>query len=317
MFSWKAVSAAYKAQVARRPTLLYGVPFVGIIVFGSFGLAQFTQIRYIQHDQRTRAMTQEEQLRLKQDRKRLDLREEYFKLMAKDDGADDWEPKRVPRPANMPEWGGVPEPAPAGKEAVEADLSKNSPSSFFARRTVHAEELSESQQDINAAPVTTGRKSPVVLGPDGKPCRACSARVAFGAAMRAQPKQTPTKKTQDACPADVEELGRSTWTFLHSAAAYFPEKPSKDQKASMQAVLDALPLIYPCSSCAEELRNEYKRQAPDSRQNAVQNGSALQKYLCLLHNEVNARLGKPLWNCDDAQRLRHRWYEPAEDSDCL
>lgn len=298
---------AYRAQAHRNPTLFYGVPFITTIVLGSFGLAQFTQIRYIHHDQRHRTLSHEEALGLRADRKPLDIREEYFKLQSRNDGADDWEPKRVPRPAGMPEWGGVPQAPPSGKEAVDADLSAHSSSSFFARRAVQAEERPDGPEE---GPVPPARKPPTVLGPDGKPCRACNARVAFGAAMRAQ--RTP----KEPCPPDVEELGRSTWTFLHSAAAYYPEAPSEVQQRSMQALLDALPYVYPCATCAEELREEYARQQPHAREQAVATAPALQQYLCTLHNQVNARLGKPVWDCDDPKRLRHRWYEPEDESAC-
>ncbi|WFD38226.1 thiol oxidase [Malassezia japonica] len=305
--SWRArVHGAFMARVRRNPTLFFGVPFIGSIVFASFALTSLTQIRYIQHEQRHKTLSQEENLKLKSDRKPLDIREEYFKLQAKDDGLDDWEPKRVARPAGMPEWGGVPQPAAPGKEAVAADTSQHSGSSFFARRVAHAEEAHEA----DTTPAPPARRPPTVLGPDGKPCRACNARTAFGAAMRTQAKK------HDACPPDIEELGRSTWTFLHSAAAHYPDEPSDVQRTHMRSVLEALPHVYPCATCAAELHEEYGRQAPEARADAVDSATALQVYVCTLHNEVNARLGKKVWDCSDLKRLRHRWYEPPEDREC-
>ncbi|CAI7734659.1 unnamed protein product [Closterium sp. NIES-54] len=38
------------------------------------------------------------------------------------------------------------------------------------------------------------------------------------------------KAAQEAGPATKEELGRATWTFLHTLAAQFPEKPNKQQQ---------------------------------------------------------------------------------------
>lgn len=235
------------------------------------------------------------------------------KLQSRADELDDWEPQRVARPEGMPEWGGVPAAAPAGREAVDADLSPQSRSSFFARRgPIEAEERAPGEHDAAPAPPRT--KPAVVLGPDGKPCRACQTKLAFGAALRSA--QRP--KADDACPPDVEELGRATWTFLHSAAAYYPDAPSDEQRRAMQAMLDALPNVYPCSSCASELRVAYEQ--PDSnasaRARAVASGPALRQWLCELHNGVNARLQKPLWDCSDATRLRYRWYEPPEDKEC-
>lgn len=230
----------------------------------------------------------------------------------------------------MPEWGGVPTPAPAGHEAVDADLNSNSASSMLARRgwgrrPIEAEERhSKDEAETMAAPPPNPRKPTVVLGPDGKPCRACNTKLAFGAALRnaqAQP-STPTKpaaKTAaEPCPPDVEELGHSTWTFLHSAAAYYPDEPSTLQQSSMRALLDALPHVYPCYACAEELQDAYQTSAfnDEARAEAVRGGDSLRQWLCELHNGVNVRLGKPEWDCSDTERLRHRWYEPADDADC-
>src|SRR5437660_11640636 len=39
------------------------------------------------------------------------------------------------------------------------------------------------------------------------------------------------------CPPDSEELGRSTWTYLHTMAAYYPEVPSYAQQKSMNSFL--------------------------------------------------------------------------------
>ena len=89
----------------------------------------------------------------------------------------------------------------------------------------------------------------------------------------------------------------------------------------MRALLGSLPHVYPCSWCAEELREEYARQngaAGGDRAiaDAVADGETLRRWLCTLHNSVNVRLGKPEWDCSDATRLRHRWYEPPEEKEC-
>ena len=310
--SWRPIWARVRAKVHQSPTLLFGVPFVSSIVVGSFFLAQLTQTRYEQHDAKVRALTQEEKLRLQRDRKPLDIREEYFKLQSRADELDDWEPKRVARPVGMPEWGGVPAPAPEGREAVREDLDAHWRSSFFARRKpIEAEERPASERETAPPPPKATRKPPVVLGPDGKPCRACSSKLAFGAALRNVTKRSP-------CPPDVEELGHSTWTFLHSAAAYYPDAPTSVQRHSMRALLDALPHVYPCSVCAEDLRRVYATSLANEaqRERAVQDGPSLRTWLCELHNSVNERLGKPIWDCSDAARLAHRWFEPPDDSDC-
>jgi hypothetical protein len=47
-----------------------------------------------------------------------------------------------------------------------------------------------------------------------------------------------------------EELGRSTWTFLHTLAAQYPEKPTKQQQKDVRTLMDCLTRAYPCGECA-------------------------------------------------------------------
>ncbi|RDB23061.1 Cytochrome c oxidase assembly protein COX16, mitochondrial [Hypsizygus marmoreus] len=101
--------------VARYPAL-FGVPFVLLIVGASYGLTTFTQTRYDLHDQKVKQVTKEQELNLDRNRKKFDIREEYFRLSAAPN--EDWEPKRIARPKGLPEWGVPPtEPPPPKKES--------------------------------------------------------------------------------------------------------------------------------------------------------------------------------------------------------
>lgn len=110
-------AAKYRALLAKRPFLLFGLPFISIIVAGSFVLTPATAIRYEKHDRKVRQLTREEELGLKTGaRKPVDMKEEYYvsppvpctqtsvhdmvltslqRLAAKD--IDNWEQKRVKR----------------------------------------------------------------------------------------------------------------------------------------------------------------------------------------------------------------------------
>ncbi|KAG7444262.1 uncharacterized protein BT62DRAFT_933928, partial [Guyanagaster necrorhizus] len=145
----------------------------------------------------------------------------------------------------------------------------------------------------------------MVLGPDGKPCRACSS----GAAFRAwRPPMTATKIATAApttspadCPPDVEQLGRATWTFLHVTAAYYPERPTPNQRANMLTLLRALPILYPCSNCAGDFGEDIQTHPPD-----VSSRAGLSRWLCERHNEVNLKLGKPKFDCS-LEKTDERW----------
>ncbi|CAD6889383.1 unnamed protein product [Tilletia controversa] len=364
--------ARVSPRISKHPILFFGLPFVITITASSFLLAQLTQTRYDYNATKVQTVTKEEELRMSKDRRRVDVREEYFRLSAEtsEEDWDQWEPVRVPRPEGTPEWGVA--PGMQATSAASSDPSKKRGWFGWLRpKPIEAEgrwpseaQRREDQQRIprsgsgQATDNNDEERRPsslapgVVLGPDGKPCRACNSKLAFAAAMKgttgmgSPPKTKPvpaattdaegsnSSKTATAaaatqigeCPPDVEELGHATWTFLHSAAAYYPPNPSPAQQTSMRNLLQALPDVYPCSSCAQALSEEYAREKREGRgweardgitlESAVRGGDGrLSIWLCGLHNEVNARLGKPLFDCSEA-RLRQRWREGPPDGRC-
>ncbi|GAA5849035.1 hypothetical protein JCM8547_006418 [Rhodosporidiobolus lusitaniae] len=190
----------------------------------------------------------------------------------------------------------------------------------------------------------------MVLGPDGKPCKACTAFRSFAGMKKKTPPVASSSSSATSsstspssssfsllagaalssaassslsssasseptlprdCPPDVERLGRHTWTFLHTTASYFPPSPSSHQKSSMLGLLRALPTLYPCGTCAGHLGTYMESNPPEK---AVEKGrDALEKWLCDVHNEVNERLGKERFVCDDVPQ---RWRDGWKDGRC-
>lgn len=96
-------------------------------------------------------------------------------------------------------------------------------------------------------------------------------------------------------PPDADQLGRETWTFLHTLAAFYPQKPSLDHQSKTKQFFTLLPSMYPCNVCSEHLKDELQINPP-----RVASNVDLSNWLCEVHNEVNGRLGKPVFDCSKA-----------------
>ncbi|KAF7811064.1 FAD-linked sulfhydryl oxidase ERV1 [Senna tora] len=106
-------------------------------------------------------------------------------------------------------------------------------------------------------------------------------------------------KVKSAAPVTKEELGKATWTFLHTLAAQYPDNPTRQQKKDVKELMGILSRIYPCKECADHFKEVL-------RANPVQAGSQAEfsQWLCHVHNVVNRSLGKPIFPCE---RVDARW----------
>ncbi|XVE49305.1 hypothetical protein DITRI_Ditri01bG0072300 [Diplodiscus trichospermus] len=125
---------------------------------------------------------------------------------------------------------------------------------------------------------------------------------------------------KSAAPVTKEELGRATWTFLHTLAAQYPENPTRQQRRICQ--------YYPectlCKECADHFKEvlrmvRSKGLLSNTRKlfcstphpdpglaNPVQAGShdEFSQWLCHVHNVVNRSLGKLVFQCE---RVDAKW----------
>ncbi|XP_037093968.1 FAD-linked sulfhydryl oxidase ALR-like [Pollicipes pollicipes] len=161
-----------------------------------------------------------------------------------------------------------------------------------------------------------------------KPCRTCTdfktwMKVQGGQKGSTKDQKTataPEKKTAMAppdgrvaappagCPLDKDELGRSTWSLLHTTAAHYPETPTVGQQDEMRQFVGLLARLYPCSYCAEDFRKDLAEHPPQ-----LESGSRLARWLCERHNTVNRKLGKPEFDCD---LVHQRWRDGWQDGSC-
>ncbi|KAI6088249.1 FAD-linked sulfhydryl oxidase ALR [Hypoxylon rubiginosum] len=189
-----------------------------------------------------------------------------------------------------------------------------------------AADTREPQQQPNELP------KGFVIGKDGKPCRSCTSKKDFaswaqmtksslksgaggtgaatGAAVGAAAAASTFSQAlpTDDCPADVETLGRSTWTLLHSIAATYPKTPSVAEQSDLKTFMGVFSRLYPCWVCAEDFQVYMQKER-------IQVGSRDEfgKWLCEAHNAVNVKLGKDKFDCS---KWEERWRTGWKDGRC-
>jgi cytochrome c oxidase assembly protein subunit 16 len=72
------ISARYRALMNRHPFLTFGLPFLAVVVAGSFVLTPATAIRYERYDRKVRQLTKDEELNVRRAPRKVDMREEYY-----------------------------------------------------------------------------------------------------------------------------------------------------------------------------------------------------------------------------------------------
>lgn len=156
-------------------------------------------------------------------------------------------------------------------------------------------------------------------------CSRCRSCTSFGAwAAMAKDKTTtpstistttpPAKATSSLqppadCPPDVEQLGRSSWTLLHSLAASYPEAPTASQQSDTRQFMQLFGKMYPCWVCADDFR-VWMNSGNEPR---VSNRQDFGEWLCQAHNAVNVKLGKESFDCS---RWQERWRTGWKDGRC-
>jgi FAD-linked sulfhydryl oxidase len=110
------------------------------------------------------------------------------------------------------------------------------------------------------------------------------------------------------CPPDVEALGRSSWTLLHSITATYPVAPSTSEQSDAKQFMGLFGKLYPCWVCAEDFQ-EFMVQ----NKVRVESRDAFGRWMCEAHNDVNRKLGKKEFDCG---KWEERWRTGWKDGRC-
>ena len=114
----------------------------------------------------------------------------------------------------------------------------------------------------------------------------------------------PVRAPRARVAASTARLGggslRLTPTFL-SFPSLFQDVPTATQRVQARRFFDALGDLYPCATCRADFRVDVDASPP-----RVDSRASLSRWVCERHNEVNAKLGKPLVSCE-LRDLDERW----------
>ena len=174
---------------------------------------------------------------------------------------------------------------------------------------------------------------------NGKPCKTCTSSAAWKSMMRsstytkkpstqtqppvqpqAQPETTPLNtsdltsqaRENNHCPPDVEELGRGSWTLLHTLSATYPTNPTPQHQQSTHHFLRLFSQLYPCHVCAEDFQSWIQKPDNDPTE-ALKSQEGFGRWMCKAHNEVNRKLGKGEFDCNF---WKERWKDGWKDGRC-
>jgi len=87
-------------------------------------------------------------------------------------------------------------------------------------------------------------------------------------------------------------LGRATWKLLHTMTLRYPEHPTEDEREALRSYFYLTSRLYPCGECASEFQQLLALYPPQTSSRLSASG-----WLCFVHNKVNERLQKPIFDC--------------------
>lgn len=90
------------------------------------------------------------------------------------------------------------------------------------------------------------------------------------------------------------ELGRASWKLFHTIMAQYPETPTVKEQATLENYIHLFSQVYPCGECAVHFQKLLSKFPPQ-----VSSRNTASQWACYVHNQVNERLGKEIFDCNN------------------
>lgn len=107
----------------------------------------------------------------------------------------------------------------------------------------------------------------------------------------------------------LENWGPNAWRTLHAMSLSYPKAPTKNDKVNMKTLLFQFARFLPCKLCGEHFHEVLRQRIVSENSTALDNRANFVNFVIDVHNEVNERLGKPVFS-------RHESYILITTSQC-
>lgn len=102
---------------------------------------------------------------------------------------------------------------------------------------------------------------------------------------------------------DPKKWGPGLWFFLHTLTFNYPSLPTWTEKKIMNDFLFQLEYIIPCIHCRTHYKNYLVENPP-----LLENRTEFVLWMIVLHNNINAKLGKPVKTKEEVVKLYQDFY---------
>lgn len=111
---------------------------------------------------------------------------------------------------------------------------------------------------------------------------------------------------------DPEIWGNNFWFTLHSVSFFYPEYPTSTDMHKYKTFFETISYVLPCPSCKEHYRKILNDYPIDPY---LESRDSLIRWVILVHNKVNLRIGKKEISYQDAINEYSKKYIRPEKKD--